>query len=358
MLLTGFDSKFLNTLYVDKNLKFHGLIQAFSRTNRVLNDTKPYGNILDFRQQQEAVDTAIRLFSGRVSKPPKEIWLVDKAPVVIEKLQSAVQQLEQFMHSQGLENKPEAVPNLKGDAARVQFINLFKEVQRLNTQLDQYTDLSAENKANIELVMPKDQLLGFKGMYLDTAQRLKIKQDKSSSKNELEVQQLDFEFVLFASTVIDYDYIMALITRYASQPPGKQKMSREELMGLIQSDAKFIDQYDDISAYISTLEVGKAMDEQSIRAGFDNFKADKQAKELADIAAKHSLSADSLQAFVDETLRRMVFDGDQLSNLFAPLELGWKSRTRAELALMEELMPLFKKLAQEREISGLGAYEQ
>ncbi len=64
MLLTGFDSKFLNTLYVDKNLKYHGLIQAFSRTNRILNDTKPYGNILDFRKQQTSVDKAIALFSG------------------------------------------------------------------------------------------------------------------------------------------------------------------------------------------------------------------------------------------------------------------------------------------------------
>jgi type I restriction enzyme R subunit len=64
MLLTGFDSKYLNTLYVDKNLKYHGLIQALSRTNRILNDTKPYGNILDFRQQQKAVDDAIGLFSG------------------------------------------------------------------------------------------------------------------------------------------------------------------------------------------------------------------------------------------------------------------------------------------------------
>jgi type I restriction enzyme R subunit len=64
MLLTGFDSKYLNTLYVDKKLKHHGLIQAFSRTNRVLNDSKPHGHILDFRQQQDAVDEAIRLFSG------------------------------------------------------------------------------------------------------------------------------------------------------------------------------------------------------------------------------------------------------------------------------------------------------
>ncbi len=358
MLLTGFDSKFLNTLYVDKNLKYHGLIQAFSRTNRVLNDTKPYGNILDFRQQQDAVDTAIGLFSGQASKPAKEIWLVDKAPVVIEKLQTAVQALDTFMQSQGLENKPEAVANLKGDAARAQFINLFKEVQRLNTQLDQYTDLTPENKASIEQVLPKDQLQGFKGVYLDTAQRLKEKQDTGGDKTDPAVQQLDFEFVLFASAVIDYDYIMALIARYASQTPGKQKMSREQLIGLIQADAKFIDERDDIAEYISTLEAGKALDEKTIREGFERFKADKHAKALADIAAKHTLEAAALQTFVETTLRRMVFDGDQLSELFIPLDLGWKARTKAELTLMEDLIPLLKKLAQGREISGLGAYEQ
>ncbi|PII15564.1 DEAD/DEAH box helicase [Stenotrophomonas indicatrix] len=358
MLLTGFDSKYLNALYVDKSLKFHGLIQAFSRTNRVLNDTKPYGNILDFRQQQDAVDTAIGLFSGQASKPAKEIWLVDKAPVVIDKLQAAVQALDTFMQSQGLESKPEAVTKLKGDAARVQFINLFKEVQRLNTQLDQYTDLTPDNKTSIERILPRDQLQGFKGVYIDTAQRLKEKQDNGGDKTDPAVQQLDFEFVLFASSVIDYDYIMALITRYSSQAPSKQNMSREQLIGLIQADAKFIDERDDIAAYIGTLEAGKALGEKAIRAGFESFKAEKHSKAMDDIAAAHSLGTATLQAFVESTLRRMVFDGDQLSALFVPLGLGWKARTKAELALMEDLIPLLKKLAQGRDISGLGAYEQ
>ena len=80
MLLTGFDSKYLNTLYVDKTLKYHGLIQAFSRINRVLNDTKPYGNILDFRAQQDAVDQAIARFSGQDQDRAREIWLVDPPP--------------------------------------------------------------------------------------------------------------------------------------------------------------------------------------------------------------------------------------------------------------------------------------
>ena len=135
MLLTGFDSKYLNTLYIDKNLKYHGLIQAFSRTNRILNDTKPYGNVLDFRQQQKAVDEAISLFSGEQCDKAREIWLVEPAPTVIGKYEKAVAALSAFMQLQGLENKPEAVNNLKGDTARAEFINHFKEVQRLKTQL-------------------------------------------------------------------------------------------------------------------------------------------------------------------------------------------------------------------------------
>lgn len=360
MLLTGFDSKYLNTLYVDKNLKHHGLIQAFSRTNRILNGTKPYGNILDFRQQQDAVDAAIALFSGEKSGPQaREIWLVDKAPVVIQKLEAAVQKLDAFMKSQGLATAPEAVPNLKGDDARAAFINHFKEVQRLKTQLDQYTDLTDDNAAAIEHILPKENLLGFRGAYLETAQRLKAQQGKGSDKPAPGgVDQLDFEFVLFASALIDYDYIMGLISRFSQQTPGKQKMSREQLIGLIQSDAKFMNEREDIAAYIATLKAGEGLSEKAIRDGYTRFKAEKEAAELATIAAKHHLAAAALQGFVDGILQRMIFDGEQLSDLMAPLELGWKARTQAELALMEDLHPLLTKRAQGRDISGLSAYEQ
>lgn len=361
MLLTGFDSKYLNTLYVDKNLKHHGLIQAFSRTNRVLNGSKPYGNILDFRQQQDNVDAAIALFSGEGSgEQAREIWLVDKAPVVIEKLDAAVQKLDSFMQSQGLPTAPEAVHNLKGDEARAAFINHFKEVQRLKTQLDQYTDLTEENAAVIELIIPKENLLGFRGAYLETAQRLKqqAQQGKGSDKPTPDnVDQLDFEFVLFASSLIDYDYIMGLITKFSAKGPGKSTMSREQLIGLIQSDAKFMNEGDDIAAYIATLKAGEGLSEQAIRDGYTRFKAAKDTAELAAIAAKHGLETAALQSFVDGILQRMIFDGEQLSDLMAPLELGWKARTQAELALMADLHPLLTKRAQGRDISGLSAYE-
>lgn len=353
MLLTGFDSQYLNTLYVDKNLKYHGLIQAFSRTNRILNDTKPYGNILDFRGQQEAVNEAIALFSGKSGKPAKEVWLVDSAPVVIDNLHNAVVALDKFMTSQGLENRPEEVSNLKGDEARGQFINLFKEVQRLKTQLDQYTDLSDENKETIEQIIPQDTLRSFKGMYLETATRLREKQGKNS---ESSIDQLDFEFVLFASAVVDYDFIMGLIARY-TQTTKKQKMTKEELLGIIESDAKFVDEKEDIRAYIDTLALGSGLNEDEIKKGYEEFKAKISGLRLETIANKHGIDPKRFHNFIELIMSRMIFDGELLTDLLAPLELGWKDRAKKELELMEELIPLLKKLAGEQEISGLSAYE-
>ena len=361
MLLTGFDSKYLNTLYVDKNLKHHGLIQAFSRTNRVLNDTKPHGMILDFRYQEQAVNEAIALFSGASKDKAKEIWLVDPAPEVIKQLDGAVSQLEKFMDSQGLVCTPEEVNNLKGDAARAEFINHFKEVQRLKTQLDQYTDLSDEQIGKVKERLPEEQLRGFKGMYLETAQRLKGQQSKGGGDPDDPTQkivgQLDFELVLFASAVIDYDYIMGLIAKTIDDTPSKQKMTRQQLIDLISSSANLMDERDDIVDYISSLKTGESLNKKAIREGYDEFKVEKSAKELVSIAEKHGLTSEALQSFVDGIMDRMIFDGEQLTDLMEPLELGWKARRIAELALMEDLVPLLNKLAQGRDISGLAAYE-
>jgi type I restriction enzyme R subunit len=357
MLLTGFDSKYLNTLYVDKNLKYHGLIQAFSRTNRVLNDTKPYGNILDFRQQKDAVNDAIALFSGEDTGKAREIWLVDPAPAVISKYEKAIKDLHILMQSYDLECKPEEVNNLKGDEARGEFINRFKEVQRLKTQLEQYTDITAEQASKIEKLLPQDDLRAFKGMYLETAKRLKAKQEEQGGEASPELQQLDFEFVLFASSVIDYDYIMGLIAAYTQNKSSKKKMTREQLISLLCSSANLMEERDDIMDYINSLELNKSLNEKEIKAGYAFFKADKNAKEIIKIAEKHDLEPTSLQNFVDTIIRRMIFDGEQLSELMEPLDLGWKARSQKELALMEDLVPQLKKLAQGHEISGLAAYE-
>lgn len=357
MLLTGFDSKYLNTLYVDKNLKYHGLIQAYSRTNRVINDTKPYGNILVFRDQEEDVNKAMMRFSGAKIEKAKEIWLVDAAPKVIEKYKEAVEQLTEFMEAKGLDCSPSEVGNLKGDEARAGFINAFKEIQRYKTQLDQYTDLEEEQIETIEALLPTDDLRSFKSVYIDTAKRLQAEQNKQGDKAPEDVQQLDFEFVLFSSAVIDYDYIIGLIAKYTQDKPSKHKMTREELINLLGSSANLMDEREDIIAYINTLEVGNALDEKEIRSGYQKFKDEKSAKEIQAIADKHNLTEESLNSFINEIMNRMIFDGEKLTDLLEPLELGWKDRRVKELALMEDLVPLLNKLAQGREIAGLNAYE-
>lgn len=357
MLLTGFDSAYLNTLYVDKELKFHGLIQAFSRTNRILNDTKPFGHVMDFRKQQTAVDEAIRLFSGKEGDAAKRIWLADEAPTVIDEFKQAVNRLKDFMQSQGLACLPEAVPNLKGDIARTQFIQLFKSVQSLKTKLDQYTDLESAQKEEMEAVLSKEALLGFKGVYLGLAKTYKTQQDKNENLKP-EIQQLDFEFVLFASVIIDYDYIMSLMHQYSKQAPEKQKATRAEVLSIIQSDAKFMDEREDMIAYLDTIQVGANFTLQDIREGYTQFKREKQVRQLLEIAEKHGLAFTRLKVFVDDTVKRLIIDDEELRLLLEPLALGWKARMQKGLELIEDLTPLLHQLTNGRAISGLNAYVQ
>ncbi len=357
MLLTGFDSKYLNTLYVDKNLKYHGLIQAFSRTNRVLNDTKPYGNILDFRLQQDNVNEAITLFSGKDKAKAKEIWLIETAPVMIDKYQKAVEKLGVFMEEQNVVNEPQAVYNLKGDVARIAFIKNFKEVQRLKTKLDQYTDLNEEQIKQIEAILPLDTLQAFRSSYIETAKQLRTIQREDGDNASEDIQQLDFEFVLFASAVIDYDYIMKLTAENLGKKPSKQKMTKNQIKSLLKSNSNLMEEEEDLTDYIDSLYWDKGQDLEELKNGYEIFKDNKYNKEIATIAQKHGLDTNVLKSFIQDIVSRMIFDGEKLTDLLEPLDLGWKARRNKELELMQDLVPQLKKLAQGREISGLSAYE-
>lgn len=366
MLLTGFDSKFLNTLYVDKRLIYHHLIQAFSRTNRILNDTKPYGNILDFRGQQDAVDNAIALFSGKKDdkEAAKRIWLVEPASSIQKKYKEAVAGLRNFMQSYNLEFNASEVANLQGDEAKVGFINHFKEVQRYKTQLDQYVDCTDEAATAVVSDPPSDygftddDLLAFRGAYLNLAYSLKKKREKSAEPVPPEVEDLDFEFVLFASAMIDYDYIMDLIAKQYGGSEVKVRLTREQLVNIVLSNSNLMDEREDIIAYINSLEAVSGKTEQEIKEGYNLFKAERYAKEVASIAQKYEITAESLNEFIDGIMERKIFDAEKLNDLLAPLNLGWKARSKKELALMADLIPLLKRKAEGEEIAGLSAYEE
>ena len=358
MLLTGFDSKYLNTLYLDKNLQHHGLIQALSRTNRILNASKPYGNILDFRGQQDAVDRAITLFSsGGEAEGSREVWLVEEAPKVIEKLEKAVNKVVQFMGVHDLAPTADQVHNLEGDHAKIGFIKLFKEVQRCATQLEQYTDLTEEQRQYIAAILPPDELQAFRGAYLETAQALKQKKDRPQEQQE-ELDNLDLELVLFASAIIDYDYIMTLLAQSSvRETPEQQRTTREKLLSLISSDAKFMQEREEITEYIMNLPTGVALTEAELWQGYERFKADRNAKELRTIAQAYGLDPAALEHLVTTTLQRLIFDGAALTELLAPLGLGWKERKRRQEDLMGDLTMVLRRRAEDRDIDGLEAYE-
>ena len=360
MLLTGFDSKYLNTLYLDKKLQYHGLIQAMSRTNRILNGTKPYGNILDFRGQQDAVDKAITRFSdGGDAENTRKIWLVEEASEVIENLRTAMKRVTSFMEFNGLSADPSEVLNLQGDAARIQFIKVFKEVQRYTTQLEQYTDLKEEERDEIKAILPPADLQAYRGAYVETARALKAKQDKPKPDAQDDPEDVDLELVLFASAIIDYDYIMTLLAKSsAHETPEQQRVTREKLLALIEGDAKFIDEREEIRAYILGLPTNKKLTQAELWAGYEAFKQGRNAEEVADLAQAHGLDAAALQAFIDRTLQRLIFDSQALRDLLAPLGLGWKDRKRKEEDLMGDLVMVLRRRAEGRDIAGLGAYEE
>ncbi|MEA3644337.1 MAG: type I restriction endonuclease subunit R, partial [Lamprobacter sp.] len=179
-------------------------------------------------------------------------------------------------------------------------------------QLDQYTDLSAEQQQQIEQRLPEEAHRGFRGMYLETAQRLKQQRDQGGDDGDGPdpVEQLDFEFVLFASSLIDYDYIMQLVARYTQEPPGKQTMSREQIIQLLCANSNLMEEREEIIAYLNTLEAGKGHGGiEDIRGRYQVFKAQKAEDALSAIAEQHGLAPAALQGFVDGVLDRLIFDG-------------------------------------------------
>lgn len=138
------------------------------------------------------------------------------------------------------------------------------------------------------------------------------------------------------------------------------KMTKDQLISLICSSSNMLDERDDIIDFINSHDSdslnGKTV--QEIKEEYEVFKAEKYAAELSNIANAHKLNIVSLQQFVNNIVERKIFDGEKLNELLEPLELGWKARANEETILMNDLMPLLKKMVAGQEISGLSAYEE
>ena len=354
MMLTGFDSKFLNTLYVAKDLKWHGLIQAFSRTNRILDGTKPYGNIICYRDLEEAMEEAMVLFSGFERKKGKEYWLVEPAGEVVEQYKDAIAQLQTVMNSMGLECKPEEVINIPEGENANNFVDAFKDVQRLSLKLDQYVDLPEALKTAIEEAMPEDTLQQFRTAYLDLSRR--VGPTGPGPRQETPEGEPDFELSLFSSALVDYDYIMKLLAKYTDTKVQKVKITKEQLLEILSSSVDLMNERDYLKAFIEEeLEKGSGMSELEIRERYKAYKDKRFNQQIAALAEEYGIDAAALESFVDETAKLRRIDEDSLRELLSHID-NWKQRKAAKESLLARLAPLFALLSGGSTIEGLNAY--
>lgn len=354
MMLTGFDSKFLNTLYVAKDLKWHGLIQAFSRTNRILDGTKPYGNIICYRNLEKQMDDAMVLFSGFDHDKGKEYWLVEPVESVVEKYKEAITQLKTVMNGMGLECKPDEVINIPQGENTGEFISAFKDVQRLALKLDQYVDMPEEMKDAIETAMPGDTLQQFRTAYLDLARRRR--NEKGSQAKEDPEDEPDFELSLFSSTLVDYDYIMKLLAKYTDTHFEKVKITKEQLLDILSGSVDLMNERDYLKAFIEEeLHKGSGISEKEIRERYKAYKDKRFNQQIAALAAEYGIESSALEAFVAETTKLRRLDEDALRDLLSHID-GWKQRKAAKEGLLVRLAPLFTLLSGGNTIEGLNAY--
>ena len=206
MFLTGFDSKKLNTLYVDKNLEYHGLLQAFSRTNRVLNEKKRFGKVVCFRDLKNNVDTAIKLFSK--TDNPEDIVRPPYGKVKKEYLQLTTDFLEKYP-------EPGSIDFLRSEKEKKDFVLAFRDIIRKHAEIQIYDDYSAEAT---DLGMTEQQFMDFRSKYLDIYEGV-LAPVSDHAEDELppyngesvSLDDIDFCLELLHSDIINVAYILELI---------------------------------------------------------------------------------------------------------------------------------------------------
>ncbi len=196
MFLTGFDSKTLNTLFVDKNLKYHGLIQAYSRTNRILNEQKSQGNIVCFRNLKKRTDEALALFSNKDAKDTVIMPPYDEFVKLFNKA---------FGNLLAIAPDPESVDSLEDENQELEYIKAFRELMRLRNILESFADFSFD-----DVRIGEQEFEDYKSKYLDLHDKVKT----NNAKEKVSVlEEVDFELELLAMDEINVAYILKLLSK-------------------------------------------------------------------------------------------------------------------------------------------------
>ncbi|WP_289064836.1 type I restriction endonuclease subunit R [uncultured Alistipes sp.] len=327
MFLTGFDAKKLNTLYVDKNLEYHGLLQAFSRTNRVLNEKKRFGKIVCFRNLKDQVDAAIKLFSNN---EPNEY-------IIREPFEKVRKELNLKMIS-FLEKYPDVsyVDALKSETEKRGFVLAFREIIRGKIEAQIYEDYEADDPY---FIMSEQEYMDFRSKYLDIAIGHTGNEKKGAAEAQEEepehdgIDDVDFCLELLHSDVINVAYILALIADLNPDSEDYQQKRQQIIDTMIRdasmrNKAKLIDGFiqqhvDDDRAGFSRAKADGSID---LETRLTNYVSAARERAVEDLAKEEALNCEALKEYLAQYDYLQREKPEIIQNAIKEKKVGLKER--------------------------------
>lgn len=290
MFLTGFDSPTLNTLYVDKNLKYHGLIQAYSRTNRIINEQKSQGNIVVFRNLKTRTDEAITLFSN---KEAIEVIIMKPYEDYTAKFDEAFEALIAITPT------TDSVNDLVSEDDELEFIKAFRNLIRIKNILTAFSDFKWE-----DLQMKEQLFEDFKSKYLDLWQ--KVKNDTQKEKVSI-LEDVDFELELIHRDEINVNYIIQLLIKLkqsllnATLPQEKKEQIIKEIQNLLATEVELRSKRELIERFIQE-NLPVIADTDEVATEFDKYWNEEQQKAFTQLVTEENLSAEKTEKLIEDYL--------------------------------------------------------
>lgn len=319
MFLTGFDSKLLNTLYVDRNLKYHDLLQAFSRTNRIYNLRKSQGNIVCYRYIKEATDKAIKLFSNEdaiedIIMPPYEHF-VEKFNEELIKFYEIAETVEKAL-------------TLSSETQKKNFVISFRELSRIKNKLDIFTEFTFD-----DLNMDEQEFNDFKSVYLN------IHDYEKSSEGVSVLDDIDFELELLRNDKINVDYIIELL-KDLEVGGASFEHDKERIMNLMSETEQLRNKRELIEKFIDE-KLGNIDKKQvTVEEAFDKFMRDERRSAICDIVEEENLKEDVARKIFDNYEFSGKLDNDMIKESFNE-NLKFKARKNKVQVIKDKIKELF-----------------
>lgn len=281
MFLTGFDSKTLNTLYVDKNLQYHGLIQAYSRTNRILNETKSQGNIIAFRNLKANTDKALELFANKDAK--EDVFIAPYEDYVAE-FNNALEKLREITPTPG------DVDQLPDEDTELKFVEAYRYVLRLRNVLTSFAEFDAS-----DVTIDDQTFENYKGKYLDIYDKVR----RNNQKEKVSIlDDIDFELELTRRDEVNVSYILRLIASLVGADENKQNEIKKSIADTIAGSPELRSKRELIERFING-SLPHIQSSSEVEHEFSEFVSEEQIKAFQKLCEEERLNAEKTQKLLD-----------------------------------------------------------